>query len=77
MRGLVLLPECWSGENHLVLAIFLHLIQIILDDDGLINQMLEFSVVGVEQLKLDVIIESLDKHVLLLLVCVDITDGIP
>jgi hypothetical protein len=77
MRGLVLLPECWSGKNHLVLAIFLHLIQIILDDDGLINQMLEFSVVGVEQLKLDVIIESLEKHVLLLLVCVDITDGIP
>jgi hypothetical protein len=65
------------GKNHLVLAIFLHLIQIILDDDGLINQMLEFSVVGVEQLKLDVIIESLEKHVLLLLVCVDITDGIP
>jgi hypothetical protein len=39
--------------------------------------MLEIWVVGVEQLKLDVTIETLEKHVLLLLIGVDIAGGIP
>jgi hypothetical protein len=66
-----------TGKNHLGLAILPHLFQLLLDHDGLINQMLEVWVVGVEQLKLDVIIETLEKHVLLLLICVDIISGIP
>jgi hypothetical protein len=64
-------------ENHLALAILLHLFELILDDDGLLNQMLEIWVVCVEQLKPDPIIETLEKHVLLLLICVDIINGIP
>jgi hypothetical protein len=45
--------------NHLVLAILLHLFEPILDDDGLIDQMVEIWVVYVEQLKLDLVIEPL------------------
>jgi hypothetical protein len=39
--------------------------------------MLEIWVVGVEQLKLDLVVETLEKHVLLLLICVDNIGGIP
>jgi hypothetical protein len=60
-----------------VFAILLHLFQLILDDDGLVNQMLKIWVIGVEQVKLDLIIETVEKHILLLLVSVDIVNGIP
>jgi hypothetical protein len=59
-----------------VFAILFHLLYIVLDDDGLINQMLKIWVVDVEQLKLDLLIETLKKHILLLLVGVDIINGI-
>jgi hypothetical protein len=59
-----------------VFAILFHLLYIVLDDDGLINQMLKIWVVDVEQLKLDLVIETLKKHILLLLVGVDIINGI-
>jgi hypothetical protein len=38
--------------------------------------MLKIWVVGVELLKLDLVIETLEKHILLLLIGVDIIDGI-
>jgi hypothetical protein len=38
--------------------------------------MLKIWVVGVEQLKLDLVIETLEKHILLLLLGVDIIDGV-
>jgi hypothetical protein len=66
-----------AQKNHLVLAILFHLFYLILDDDGLVNQMLEIWVVCVEQLKLDLIIETLEIHILLLLIGVDIVDGVP
>jgi hypothetical protein len=66
-----------AGKNYLAPDIFLHLFQLVLNDDGLIDQMLEIQVVGVKQLKLDVVIESLEKHVLLLLTRVDIVGSIP
>jgi hypothetical protein len=66
-----------TAKIHLSLAIFLHLFQLILDDDGLINQMLKIWVFDIEQLKLDLIFENLEKHVLLLLIGVDIISGIP
>jgi hypothetical protein len=73
-------PSVASGmlaqKHHLVFAILLHLLYLILDDDGLVNEMLEIWVVSVEQLKLDLIIETLEKHILLLLIGVDIIDGI-
>jgi hypothetical protein len=66
-----------AQKNHLVLAILFHLFYLILDDDGLVNQMLEIWVVCVEQLKLDLIIETLEIHILLLLIGVDIVEGVP
>jgi hypothetical protein len=67
-----------AGREKLSCAcIFLHLFQLVLKDDGLIDQMLEIWVVGGKQLELDVIIESLEKHVLLLLILVDIVDCKP
>jgi hypothetical protein len=67
-----------ARKNHLALAIFFHLFQLVLDDDdGLINQMQEVWVVSVKQLKLDVNMETLEKHGLLLLIYVDIVGGIP
>jgi hypothetical protein len=56
-----------AQKTHLALAILLHLLQLILNQDGLINQMLKIWVVGVEQLKLDLILETLEKRILLLL----------
>jgi hypothetical protein len=75
--GLSVASRILAQKTHLALAIFLHLFQLILDDDGLVNQMLKIWVVGVEQLKLDPILEPLEKCVLLLLIAVDIVDGVP
>jgi hypothetical protein len=53
-----------------------HLFQLILDDDGLVNQMLKIRLVDVEQLKLDIVFETLEKCVLLL-IGVDVVSGVP
>jgi hypothetical protein len=66
-----------AQKNNLAFAILLHLFQLILDDDGLVNQMLKIWLIGVVQPKLDLIIETLEKYILLLLISVDIVDGIP
>jgi hypothetical protein len=66
-----------TKKNHLVFAIPFYLFKLILDDDGLVNQMLEIWVVYVEQLKLDLIFETLGKHILLLLISVDVVYGVP
>jgi hypothetical protein len=68
----VLLPECWPRN-----AILFHLFYLILDDDGLINQMLKIWVVGVEQLELDLVIETFEERILLLIISVDVIGGIP
>jgi hypothetical protein len=52
-----------------------HLFQLILDDDGLVNQMLKIRLVDVEQLKLDIVFETLEKCVLLL-IGVDVVSGV-
>jgi hypothetical protein len=59
-----------------MLAILLHFLQLILDDDGLVNQVLKIWVVGVEQWELVLILETLEKCVLLLLISVDIIGGV-
>jgi hypothetical protein len=64
-------------ENHLSLAIFLHLLQLVFNDNGLTDQMLEIQGVCVKQLELDVVIESLEKNVLLLLISIDIISCVP
>jgi hypothetical protein len=64
-------------KTHLALDIPLHFLQLILDDDGLVNQVLKIWVVSFEQLELDLILDTLEKCVLLLLVGVDVVGGVP
>jgi hypothetical protein len=69
--------EMLARKHHLAFAIRFHFFQLILIDDGLVNQILKIWVVDVEQQKLDLIIETLEKHILLLLIGTDVISGIP
>jgi hypothetical protein len=44
--------EMLAQKTHLTLAILLHFLRLVLNDDGPVNQMLKILVVSVEQLKL-------------------------
>jgi hypothetical protein len=70
-------PKGLSREWHFPLAILLHFSDLVFNDNGLVDHVLEVGVVGVEQLELNVIIQPIQEHVLLLLVCVDVVRGIP
>jgi hypothetical protein len=65
--GLGVASGMLAQETHLALPILLHFLQLILNDDGLCNQMLQIWVVAVEQLKLDLILKTVEKRILLLL----------
>jgi hypothetical protein len=75
--GLSVASVMLTWKTHLALAIFLYLFQLILDDDGHVNQVLKIQIVSVEQLKQHLILETLEKRVLLLLISVDVIGGIP
>jgi hypothetical protein len=64
-------------ETHLALVILLHFLRLILNDYGLVNQMLKIWVVDVEQLKLDLVLETHEKRVLFLQVGADVVSDIP
>jgi hypothetical protein len=64
-------------ETHLALVILLHFLRLILNDYGLVNQMLKIWVVDVEQLKLDLVLETHEKRVLFLQVGADVVGDIP
>jgi hypothetical protein len=66
-----------SREWHLPLAILLHLSDLIFNNDGLVDHVLEVGIIGVQQLELNVIIQPVQEHVLLLLICADVVRGIP
>jgi hypothetical protein len=66
-----------SREWHFPLAILLHVSDLVFNDNGLVDHMLEVGVVGVEQLELNVIIQPVQEHILLLLISVDVVRGIP
>jgi hypothetical protein len=70
-------PRGLSREWHFPLAILLHLPDLVFNDNGLVDHVLEVGVVGVKQLELNVFILPTQEHVLLLLVCVDVVRGIP
>jgi hypothetical protein len=61
-------PRGLSREWHFPLAILLHFLYLIFNENGLVDHVLEVSVVGVKQLELNVIIQPTQEHVLLLLV---------
>jgi hypothetical protein len=66
-------PRGLSREWHFPLAILLYFSDLVFNDNGLVDHVLE---VGVEQLELNVIIQPTQEHVLLLLVGVDVIRGI-
>jgi hypothetical protein len=70
-------PRGLSREWHFPLAILFHFSDLVLNDSGLVDHVLEIGVVGVEQLELNVIIQSTQEHILLILVGVDVVRGIP
>jgi hypothetical protein len=51
-------PRRLSREWHFPLAILFHFLDLVLNDNGLVDHVLEVGVVGVEQLELNVIIQS-------------------
>jgi hypothetical protein len=70
-------PRELSIEWHFPLAILLHFSNLVFNDNGLVDHVLEVGVVGVEQLEMNVIIQPTQEHVLLLLIHVDVVRGIP
>jgi hypothetical protein len=66
-----------STEWHLPLAILLHLSDLVFNNNGLVNHVLEVGVVGVKQLELNVVIQPVQEHILFLLVHVNVVRGIP
>jgi hypothetical protein len=65
-----------SMEWHLPLAILLHFLDFVFNNNGLVDQVLEVCIVYVEQLELNVIIQSIQEHVLLLFIGVDVFGGV-
>jgi hypothetical protein len=65
-------PRGLPREWHFPLAILLHFSDLVFNNNGLVDHVLEVGVVGVEKLELNVIIQPVPKDVLLLLVCVDV-----
>jgi hypothetical protein len=70
-------PRGLSREWHFPLAILLHFSDLVLNNNGLVDHVLEVSVVSVEQLELNVIIQPTQEHVMFLLIRVDVIRGIP
>jgi hypothetical protein len=53
-----------SREWHFPLAILIHFSDLVFNDNGLVNHVLEVGVVGVEQLEWNVIIQPTQGHTL-------------
>jgi hypothetical protein len=63
-------------ECHLSLAILLHFLDLVFNNNGLVDHVMEVCVVCVEQLELNVIIQSIQEHVLLPFIGVDVLSGV-
>jgi hypothetical protein len=64
------------GKWWLLLAILLHFLDFVLNHNGFVNHVLELSVIHVVQLELNIIIQPIQEHVLLLLIRVDFIWGV-
>jgi hypothetical protein len=65
-----------SMERHLPLAILHHLLDLVFSNHDLVNHVLEVYVVCVEQLELNIIIQSIQEHVLFLFIRIDVVRGV-
>jgi hypothetical protein len=63
-------------EWWFLLAILLHFLDLVLNHNSLIDHVLEIGIIGVEQLELNVIIQPIQEHVLLLLIRIDVIGGV-
>jgi hypothetical protein len=70
-------PEGLSKEWHFPLAILLHFSDLVFNDNGLVDHVLEVGVVGVELLELNIIIQPTQEHVMFLHFRVDVVRGVP
>jgi hypothetical protein len=61
--GLSVASRILAWKTYLTPAILLHFLQLVPNDDSLVNQMQKIWVVDVEQLKLDLVLETLEKCV--------------
>jgi hypothetical protein len=63
-------------EWHLPLAILFYFLELVFNNNGHVDHVLEVCIVRVEQLELNVIIQSIEEHVLFLLISFDVIRGI-
>jgi hypothetical protein len=66
----------WSIEWYIHLAILIHLLDLVFNNNGLVDHVLEVYVVRVEQLGLNIIIQSIQERVLFIFISVDVIRGI-
>jgi hypothetical protein len=62
-------------EWQFMLAILLHFLDLVFNHKDLIDHVLEISVIGVEQLELNIIIQPIQEHVLLP-IRIDVVGGV-
>jgi hypothetical protein len=65
-----------SRECHLPFSILLHSLEFTLNNNGLVNHVLKIDVISVEQLELNIIVQSFQEDILLLFVSVDVFGGV-
>jgi hypothetical protein len=65
-----------SREWHLPFSILLHFLEFTFNNNSLVDHVLEIDVISVEQLELNIIVQSLKEHVLLLFISVDVFGGV-
>jgi hypothetical protein len=69
-------PRGLPREWHLPFAILVHFLEFAFNNNDLVDHVLEIGIVGVEQLELNIIVQSLQEHVLLLFITVDVFGGV-
>jgi hypothetical protein len=65
-----------SREWHLPFAILLHFLEFTFNIIGLVDHVLEINIVSVEQLELNIIVQSFQEHVLLPFISADVFGGV-
>jgi hypothetical protein len=63
-------------EWQFQLANLLHFFDLVLNHNGLIDHVLKISIIGVQQLEFNVLIQPILEYVLLLLITIDVVWGI-
>jgi Mg2+/Co2+ transporter CorC len=65
-----------SRKWHLPFSILLHFLEFTFNNNGLVDHVLEIDIISVEQLELNIIVQSFQEHILLLFISVDVFGGV-